>query len=135
MSTIQVDSFGTFEETYHFNMPTESIARGKVLAWAHWTNSTTGLAPVLRNSSSNVTAITNVVRGRNLLTISPGLPTTRYTGRGMSFDNSTSTISAVFLDESQTNSTTQAYIAEVDLGTSFTLEGRSTSTSVVLIGG
>lgn len=132
MSTINVQSFSTFDDTYRYNIPTSSIAKGKVLAWANWTNTTTGLVPTLQNSY-NVQSITNVARGRNQLNFQTSLPTL-YSGRGISYDNATSTPSAVFLDRAASGASS-AQIVEVDLGTTFTLEGRSSQTSVVLIGG
>ena len=133
MSTIQTNSISAVGDTLNYSVPTESVVKGKVVAWAHWTNTTTGLVPVLQTSSSNVQSITNVARGRNRLNFSPSLPGIRYSGRGISFDNPTSTPSAVFVDPN-TRSTSSAEIVEVDLGTTFTLEGRASATSVVLVG-
>jgi hypothetical protein len=133
MSTIQVNSIATFDDTYKHNIPTECVVKGKVVAWANWTNSTTGLAPVLQNSY-NVTGITNSARGRNdIALVSGAVPSAFYSGRGISYDNATSTPSAVFVD-SRNSFTSFASIVEVDLGTTYTLEGRSSQTSVVLVG-
>ena len=134
MSTVQADNIASFDDINKYSTPTESICRGKCIAWAHWTNATTGLSPVLQNSY-NVSAITNIVRGRNMLTFQNAVSSEYYSGRGMSFDNATSTPSGVVLDLTQANSTSVAYISELDYGTTFTLEGRSSRTSVVLIGG
>lgn len=133
MSTISVDTIATFDERFRYNVPTRSVVKAKVIAWAAWTNTTTGLVPSLQNSY-NVSAITNIARGRNQLSFTTAVPDFWYTARGISYDNATSTPSAVFLDWSA-SSKTVAQIVEVDMGTTYTLEGRSSQTSVVLIGG
>ena len=131
MSTIQVNSIATFDDTYKHNIPTECVVKGKVVAWANWTNSTTGLVPVIQNSY-NVNGISVVARGRIALAL-VNVPGPFYSGRGISYDNATSTPSAVFVN-SRASTSTSAQVTEVDMGTTYTLEGRSSQTSVVLVG-